>query len=159
MSMFTLFDTNFGEGYYSGMNAHDGGVDYMQNGTVVDHHSPDALQFKDGNLVLETDNPATGTHEVVVNGQLVETHHDNVHGGEDIYHGTEQHALTIPNAHGGVDIYDGSMQQQGMTFPNIYGGEDYLSHMGNASHIMGYEDPLRYSGEYIFNPFDLTGNF
>lgn len=155
-TMFTNFDSTFGEGYYNGIPSGDGGTDILHNGSVVDHYQPKALTVKNGNMVMQTPN-ADGGHDVIVNGKTVQSTHANVHGGEDIYHGTKLHQMTIPNALGGVDIYDANMRMEGMTLPNVFGSEDYLSTHGNADAILTYQDPLAHSTEYRMNPFNVMG--
>ncbi len=155
-TMFTNFDSAFGEGYYSGIPSGDGGTDILHNGSVVDRYHPQALTAKNGNMVLQTPN-ADGGYDVIVNGKTVQSTHPNVHGGEDIYHGTNLHQMTIPNALGGVDIYGVNMHMEGMTLPNVFGSEDYLSTHGNADAILTYQDPLAHSTEYRMNPFNVMG--
>lgn len=154
--MFTNFDSAFGEGYYSGIPSGDGGTDILHNGSVVDHCHPKALTMKHGDMVMQTPN-ADGGQDTIVNGKFVQSTHPNVHGGEDIYHGTKLHQTTMPNAHGGVDVYRENMQLQGVTMPNIFGSEDYLSLHGNADTILSYQDPLVHSSEYRMNPFNVVG--
>lgn len=122
---------------------------------MVEHYHPKTLTVKHGNMVMQTTN-VDGGHDVIVNGKTVQSTHPNVHGGEDIYHGTKLHKMTIPNALDGVDIYGDNMQLQGMTMPNVFGGEDYLSLHGNADKILNYQDPLVHSAEYRMNPFNVT---
>lgn len=153
-TMFTNFDSTFGEGYYSGIPSGDGGTDILHNGSVVDHYHPQALTAKNGNMVMQTPN-ADGGQDTIVNGKLVQSTHPNVHGGEDIYHGTKLHQTTMPNAFDGVDIYGENMQLQGMTMPNVFGSEDYLSIHGNADTILNYQDPLAHSSEYRMDPFNV----
>lgn len=155
-TMFTNFDSTFGEGYYSGIPSGDGGTDILHNGSVVDHYHPQALTAKNGNMVMQTPN-ADGGYDVIVNGKTVQSTRPNVHGGEDIYDGMNLHQMTIPNALGGVDIYDVNMHMEGMTLPNVFGSEDYLSTHGNADAILNYQDPLAHSAEYRMNPFNVAG--
>ena len=154
-TMFTNFDSAFGEGYYSGIPSGDGGTDIFHNGSVVDHYHPRTLTAKNGNMVMQTPN-ADGGYDVIVNGKTVQSTHPNAHGGEDIYHGTNLHQMTIPNVLGGVDIYDANMHMEGMTLPNAFGSEDYLSMHGNADAILNYQDPLAHSSEYRMNSFHVA---
>ena len=155
-SLFTHFDSAYGEGYYSGIPSGDGGTDVFHNGSLVEHYNPKGMTMKNGNMVMEVAN-ASGGHDTIVNGKLVQSTHPNVHGGEDIYHGTKLHQTTMPNALGGVDIYDANMHMNGMTMPNIFGSEDYLSMHSNADTILNYQDPLVHSAEYRMNPFNIKG--
>ena len=155
-SIFTNFDSTYGDGYYSGITSSDGGMDIFHEGGVVEHQHPTRAGFHNGDMVFKTVNPVTGVEEIIVNGKTVETHQPNIYGGVDIYHGTELQEQTIPNVHGGVDIYDASMGHEGMTMANVHGGEDYLSMLGNAHTIMSYPDPLIYSAEYRMDPFDIA---
>lgn len=157
MSNFTDFDANYGNGYYSEMPVTDTESDVLHNGSVVNEHNSELLTFKNGDLVLRSNNAATGEEQVIVSGKIVQTSRDNIFGGENIYDGSnELKQLTIPNEYGGIDIYDGDMQQLGSTLPNVYGGEDYLARETNVNYIMDYQDPLVHSGEYVMNPFYLT---
>ena len=153
-SMFTQFDSAFGEGYYSGLPSGDGGTDILHNGSVVDHYHPKGLTVKNGNMVMQVQN-VHGGHDTIVNGKTVQSTQPNVHGGEDTYHGTKLHQTTMTNALGGVDIYDANMHMNGMTMPNVFGSEDYLSMRGNAETILNYQDPLVHSSEYRMNPFNV----
>lgn len=135
MSVFTQFDAQYGDGYYSSVPQHDGSADVMHNGSLLHHHEPMLQNFEDGRQVLRITDPVTGEEQVRVNGQIVETSHDNIFGGQDIYRG---HAKALT------------------TLPNVFGGEDYLSFNGNASTVLGYQDPLAHAGEYHANPFDIT---
>lgn len=157
MSIFTDFDASYGDGSYTSVPQGDAGVDVLRDGTVVGHvNHPYGASFENGNFVIRTPN-LVGGHDTVVDGSL-ETHtQSNVHGGEDIYHGTHLDQQTFPNAAGGVDIYDGDMQLQGMTAPNVFGGEDYLSMHGNADSILNYDDPLKYATKLRMDPFN-AGN-
>lgn len=156
MSVFTQFDAQYGDGYYSSIPQHDGSEDVVYNGSLLHHHEPMFQSFEDGRQVLRISDPVTGEEQVRVNGQIVETSHDNIFGGQDIYRGHVKALTTMPNVHGGVDVYDGDMQLQGMTLTNVFGGEDYLSFSGNASTVLGYQDPLMHAHEYHANPFDIT---
>lgn len=155
-SIFTQFDSTFGEGYYSGIPSGDGGMDIFHNGSVVNHYHPGDVTVKNGDMVMQMQN-VYGGQDTIVNGKVVQSTHLNVYGGEDIYQGTELHQTTMPNAFGGVDIYDANMHMNGMTMPNVFGGEDYLSMRGNAETILNYQDPLVHSAEYRMNPFNVMG--
>lgn len=158
MSVFTQFDHDFGDGYYSSIPTDDGGHNVVQNGTVIDHHGPEQmLNFEDGHAVIKVFDNNTGIHRTIVDGQTVEIRVPNTLGGENIYHGHELAKITTENSFGGENIYDGSMNQVGVTVPNIYGGDDYLSFEGNSHDILNYNDPLAHSHEYLCNPFDITG--
>lgn len=136
--MFTQFDAQYGDGYYSSIPQHDGSEDVMHNCSLLHHHELMFQSFEDGRQVLRISDPVTGEEQVRVNGQIVETSRDNIFGGQDIYRGHAKALTTLPNVHGGIDVYDGDMQLQGMTLPNVYGGEDYLSFSGNANTVLGY---------------------
>ena len=156
MSMFTHFDNAYGEGYYSGIPSGDGATDVFHNGSVVEHYHPQPSAVEHGDIVMHVDN-AYGGEDTIVNGKTVQSTHANLYGGEDVYQDGQLHQMTVANAHGGVDIYDSNMHMDGMTMPNLYGGEDYLSLHGNADTMLSYQDPLIHSSEYHMNPFDVTG--
>lgn len=153
-TMFTNFDSAFGEGFYSGIPSGDGGTNILHNGSIVEHSHPNHMSIKNGNIVIQNPN-IDGGHDTIVNGKIVQSTHPNVHGGEDIYHGTKLHQITMQNSLGGIDIYGENMQLQGITMPNALGGEDYLSLHGNADTILNYQDPLIHSSEYRMNPFNV----
>lgn len=155
MSIFSDFDANCGSGQYNGMPGIDGGTDILHDGVVVDHTEPMGTSFDHGDFVIKTANQEGGT-DVFRNGtQAVHTEH-NIMGGEDVYHGNELSHVTIPNQEGGVDVYDGHMQQQGISMPNEFGSEDYLSFQGNSNELMQYEDPLAHVSDYRMEPFDVN---
>lgn len=81
MSIFTDFDANYGNGYYSEMPVTDTESDVLHNGSVVNEHNSDFLTFKNGDLVLRSSNAATGKEQVIVNGKIVQTSYDNIFGG------------------------------------------------------------------------------
>ena len=153
-SIFTDFDTSFGNGYYSGMDGVDGGNDIFHNGGVFHHHAGMPYYMQNGHQVIEQDN-IWGGHDTIVDGHLVQSTHDNVLGGEDVYRDGHLHQVTAANEHGGVDIYNGDMQHEGMTFANAFGSEDYFSIHGNVDTMLDYQDPLMHSAEYRINPFKL----
>lgn len=155
MSIFTHFDANYGDGYYSAIPTTEGS-DVMQTGDIVHHHQPETLAFKDGNLIMEVYDAASGNIKVLVNGKLIETRYDNAMGGENIYSSGGLSKVTIPNVHSGIDVYGEDMQHYGMTMPNMFGGEDYLATNGNATTMLSYQDPLAHASEFISSPFDIT---
>lgn len=158
MSVFTQFDSNYSDGFYSSMPGADGGTDVLHNG-VIEHHGPfQEVAFEDGHMVIKSVNHQTGAVKTFVDGQLKNTCVQNVFGGEtNIAPNNYVVNTTIPDATGGEAIYDGNMHFIGHTIPNIYGMEDYLSMHGNATDILHYNDPLAHSNEYISNPFDIAG--
>lgn len=155
MSIFSHFDANYGDGYFSSVPTNEG-TDVFQVGEVVHHHEPEFLTFKDGHLVMELQDDGSGQGKVFVNGKLAETRLDNAMGGENVYSDGILAKVTVTNVHGGIDIYDGGMQHEGMTLPNVFGGEDYLSATGNAGEMLSYQDPLAHAYEFNSNPFDIT---
>lgn len=155
MSIFSHFDASYGDGYFSSVPTNEG-TDVFQTGELVHHHEPEFLTFKDGNLVVELQDDGSGQGKVFVNGQLEETRFGNEFGGENVYIDGMLTKVTVPNTHGGIDIYDGGMQHEGITFPNVFGGEDYLSTTGNANTMLSYQDPLAHAHEFNSNPFDIT---
>lgn len=152
MDIFTDFDASYSGEYFSGIPSGDGSVDIFNGSTVVDKVQPVSNGFVDGNLVVHSANVAGG-EDTFVNGKLTTHTQQNPFGGEDIYEGTEIKHMTIPNEHGGFDIYGENFQHEGTTFPNVYGGEDYLSTQGNAEEILSYSDPLRQIQNLRFDSF------
>lgn len=156
MSIFTDFDASYGDGTYSSIPQGDASVDVVHGGTVVSHvNHPFGANFEHGDFVIRTPN-MEGGHDTIVNGSPTTHTQHNIHGGEDIYHGTHLDEQTFPNAMGGIDIYNGDMHYQGSTLPNTFGGEDYLSFHGNAANILSYDDPLQHISKLHFDPFDAT---
>ena len=171
MSVFTQFDTNFGDGFYSsgdhdggivgseliyehgagfyhGMPSADGGVDIYHGGQLVDHqHDIYSLSTQDHG-VQHIHHP-DGTVETFHHGQLVGRAVPNVHGGMDNYD-AHMHlkGSTMPNGIGGEVLYDGNHYMEGTTLPNGLGVDDYLSFDGNADTIIDYQDPLAHAAEY-----------
>jgi hypothetical protein len=154
MSVFTDFDASYGSGCYSGMPTGDGGTDVFHDGSVVNHiHHKIGAAFEDGNFVVRSANQAGGV-DTVVDGQLVSHTQSNVLGGMDVYHDGHLAETSMPNALGGEDIYGEDMQLKGMTTPNVFGSEDYLSWGGNENSIMQYDDPLQYASKLRMRAFD-----
>ena len=154
MSVFTDFDASYGSGCYSGMPTGDGGTDVFHDGSVVNHiHHKIGAAFEDGNFVVRSATQA-GVVDTVVDGQLVSHTQSNVLGGMDVYHDGHLAETSMPNALGGEDIYGEDMQLKGMTTPNVFGSEDYLSWGGNENSIMQYDDPLQYASKLRMRAFD-----
>lgn len=151
MSLFEIFDANYGDGIYQSVPDGIGGADIIHDGTVVDHMNSDGV-FHSHGAAISTHNVEGGVN-IVSDGHLVVHTHPNVMGGHDVYGSDGLHHVSIPNVHGGVDIYDGDMHLEGMTMPNVLGGEDYWSMSGNADTILNYDDPLMHSSEYVMDPF------
>ena len=153
MSIFSDFDSSYGE-YYSGIPAADGTIDVVNGGTVVDNIDPQVSGMIDGNMIMQANNVEGGQDTLVNGSQEIHTQ-PNVYGGEDIYENGNITHTSIPNEHGGFDIYDEDMHREGTTFSNIHGSEDYLSATGNTEEILSNDDPLRYSQNLRFDPFDV----
>lgn len=156
MSIFTDFDCSYGDGVYSSIPNVSDGYDVIHDGSVVGNSDSSlGTDFEDGQFVIRTPNLFDGT-DTIVDGSMEEHTQDNLFGGEDIYHGTDLDTQTIPNEMGGENIYDGDMQLEGISTPNLFGGEDYLSFEGNTGSILDYDDPLRYVGDWQMEPFDVA---
>ena len=182
MSVFTQFDTNFGDGFYGSgdhdggivgselvyehgngfyhsMPSADGGVDIYHDGQFVDHqhdiNSPSAITHG----VQHVHHP-DGTVETFHHGQLVGRSVPNVHGGMDHYD-AHMHlkGMTMPNGIGGDVLYDGNHHMEGTTLPNGLGADDYISFAGNADTIIGYQDPLAHAAEYQPQSFGFGHKF
>ncbi len=154
MSIFTDFDDSFGAGQYTGMSSGDGGTDVLHNGSVVDHiHNKMGASFEDGKFVVRTANQVGGI-DTMVDGHMESHTQSNMMGGSDVYHDGHLTETSIPNAVGGEDFYDGDMQFKGMSTPNVFGSEDYLSWGGNENSIMQYDDPLQYASKLRLRAFD-----
>lgn len=139
MSLFHDFDSNFGD---DGVHGHN-------------HLDCAQADFHHGHFVIKAPNLEHG-HDTFVDGHHTTHTANNVHGGQNIYHGHELAQITVPNAHGGIDVYDGHMHQEGSFLPDHHGGEDYLSSFGNGDAIMHYHDPLIHSAEYHMEPFNVA---
>lgn len=157
MSIFSDFDNHFGAGVFDSHMHPDGSTDFLHHGEVVQHASPhDLVSFDDhGHIVYHTDN-GFGGHDTHVNGILTRSTVPNIHGGEDIHDG--QHHLirqTMDNVLGGENFYDANHALEGMSYDNHVGGESFISFNdhSNAEQILGYDDPLIHSGQYIMTPF------
>ena len=151
MSLFEIFDTNYGDGIYQSIPDGIGGTDIIHDGTVVDHMNNDGVLHSHG-AAISTHNVEGGV-DIVSDGDLVVHTQPNVMGGHDVYGSDGLEHISMPNVHGGMDIYDSSMHLEGMTMPNVFGGEDYWSMSGNADTILNYDDPLMHSSEYVMDPF------
>ena len=69
MSIFTHFDANYGEGYYSAIPTTEGS-DILQTGTIVHHHQPETLSFENGNLVIEHVNHSKKLFGLIEKGDI-----------------------------------------------------------------------------------------
>lgn len=158
MSIFTQFDNNFGEGFYTSMGSVDGGVDILHDGNIMHQQPLQEGTFENGHWVIRNIDNNTGVVKTIIDGKLVNTAEANVHGGiMNIDSNGNVVNTTMPNGLGGEIIYDGHMQYLGQTFPSVMGMENYLAGHGNALNILHFNDPLAHSNEYISNPFDITG--
>ena len=171
MSVFTQFDTSFGDGFFSGADhdggivgtelvqeyggglyhgipSADGGVDIFHGGEIVDHQHDMHMPGMDHDGTQHVQH-SDGTIETYHHGQLIGRSIPNVHGGMDHYD-ADMHlkGTTMPNGIGGEILYDGNHHMEGTTIPNVFGAEDYLSFAGNADTIIGYQDPLAHASEY-----------
>ena len=162
MSVFTQFDTSFGDGFFSGAEHHDffGGTDH-DGGTV----GPELAHEHGGGLyhgIPSTD----GGVDIFHNGHIVDHQHDMHSPGMDhdgthhvqlsdgtleTYHHGQLVGRSVPNVHGGMDHYDAHMGLKGSTMPNGIGGEvlyDGNHHMEGITmpNIFGADDFLSFAG-------------
>ena len=146
IDMFDLFDASYGNGIYEAIPDGTSGADILHEGIVVDHVNSDGI-FQSQGAVFSTPNVEGGTN-VIQDGQVIAHTQPNIEGGMNIYEGDTLSKITIPNAEGGVNIYNSDMSMDGMTFPNSFGGEDYMAVQGNGADIIDYADPLAHTSEY-----------
>ena len=61
----------------------------------------------------------------------------------------------MDNVLGGENFYDGHHALEGLSYENHLGGENFISFQdnSNAEQILGYDDPLIHSGQYVMPPF------
>ena len=146
MSIFELFDDAYGGGMYTSIPDGTGGIDIVHDGTVTDHLSSDGtFQSQDDGLIVPN---IEGGLDIIVDGKVDSHTQPNIFGGVDVYEDNELSSTSIPNVEGGVNIFNSDFDFEGMTMPNVFGGEDYIANESNLDEIMTYPDPLMHSSEY-----------
>lgn len=145
--IFSQFDSSYEAGYYTAIPSGEEMTDIIHGGSVVNHHNNSPNGIHKGHMTFQTAN-AYGGKDTIIDGKIVQSTQSDIAGGEQIYHENALHKITIPNVHGGVDIFCSDMQQEGITFANAYGSEDYLSLHGNSEILLNQQDPLSHSAEY-----------
>jgi hypothetical protein len=159
MSVFTQFDTSFGDGFFSGAEHHDffGGADH--DGGLV---GPELVHEHGGGFYSSIPT-GDGGFDIFHNGHIVDHEYDAHSAGMNHLDGNHvQHSdgsidtfdhgqfvgRSVPNVHGGMDHYDAHMHLKGVTMPNGAGGEAIY---GENFHLEGITMPNIFGGDDFFS--------
>jgi hypothetical protein len=152
MSLFTSFDSQFGNDHSSGMDMSGNG---MHQETVV-HTGTDGTGLPHDPTIVTHMPDGLGGEYTLYDGQTAYHHQPNPFGGEDVYDhnghllhssisdgtGTEGHDNThLTNTEHGVGTVTGLE------------GHPLMVDQSNANQVLGYSDPLAHSGSYVMPPF------